>query len=208
MSLKVKSLLMSSLVVMLCVSCIAVGTYALFSAEVTLTNHLKAGTLDVMLRRTNLASTYLDEDGFLALTTNTEDVDFTQATNQNVFGFSGTETIVPGSKYTADMEIVNNGNVAFAYWVEIVYDDTLDLELADQIEITVTTDSAVTAKLSSKATFGSKDSPIGTLIAKEASQGFSVSIEFLDYNDGSNNAAQGQSVSFDLVVHAVQVVSQ
>ncbi|MBR2970906.1 MAG: hypothetical protein IKC48_03825 [Clostridia bacterium] len=208
MSTKAKSLLMSSLMVMMCLAAVAVGTYALFSAEVTLTNHLKAGTLDVMLRRTNLVATYLDEDGYLDEKTDGEDVDFTQATNQNVFGFSGTGTVVPGSKYTADMEIINNGDVAFAYWIEIVFDDTLGLELADQIEITVTTDQSVSAKLSSGVTLGSETSPIGTLAATDESQAFSVSVEFLDLKDGSNNDAQGQEVSFDLVVHAVQVVSQ
>jgi len=207
-STKAKSLLMSSLMVMLCLAAVAVGTYALFSAEVTLTNHLKAGTLDVALRRTNLAATYLDEDGFLAEITAGEDVDFTQATDQNVFGFSGTGTVVPGSKYIADMEIVNKGDVAFAYWIEIVFDDALGLALADQIEITVTTDKSVSAKLSSGVTLGSDESPIGTLAATDESQSFSVSVEFLDLNDGSNNDAQGQNVSFDLVVHAVQVVSQ
>ena len=201
----------------LCLALAAGGTYALFSDRVTLTNHLEAGTLDITLTRTNLVTTSLNADtGFLVRTENSKDIDFSKpadpndpnAENKNVFDITDGMLTVPGCWYSAEMQIANNSDVAFGYWLEIVFDDTADLALAEQLKVTVTTvDGTTEAKLSESAgLIGAEADPIGVL-AKTGSELFTISVEFLDLQDGANNAAKGQSVSFDVIVHAVQITT-
>ena len=71
---------------------------------------------------------------------NPEDVDFSGPTNRNVFDLSDGDKIVPGCKYIATLEVVNNTDVAFAYWIEIVPTGDVDIALANQLEITVQLD--------------------------------------------------------------------
>lgn len=206
MTTKKRSVLMSVLTLVLCLSLIAAGTYALFSDEVTLKNHLQAGTLDITLTRTNLVTTSLNAStGFLAGTEDSEDVDFSKSTTENVFNITDETLIVPGCRYSAKMQIANNSDVAFGYWLEIVFDNKDDFELADQLEVTITTEYGVTdALLSEGLLIGSEANPIGTL-SKGESESFTVSVEFMD-DSNVNNDAKSQKLSFDLVVHAVQAI--
>lgn len=212
-----RSVLLSVMTLVLCLALAAGGTYALFSDRVTLTNHLEAGTLDITLTRTNLVTTSLNADtGFLVRTENSKDIDFSKpadpndpnAENKNVFDITDGMLTVPGCWYSAEMQIANNSDVAFGYWLEIVFDDTADLALAEQLKVTVTTvDGTTEAKLSESAgLIGAEADPIGVL-AKTGSELFTISVEFLDLQDGANNAAKGQSVSFDVIVHAVQITT-
>jgi predicted ribosomally synthesized peptide with SipW-like signal peptide len=195
-----RALLVSGSVILLCLTVITGMTLALFTDDEVVTNHLKAGDLDVTLVRTKLTSTYLTERGFLDTVTDDRDKDFTNGTDENVFALDGA-VIVPQSKYIAEMQVSNQSDVAFGYWVEIVYTGSADVELADQIEITVNT--AQSKRLSQGLVVGSEKEPIGVIAVGEAGE-FTVTVEFLDLANSINNQAQGDEVTFDLVVHAVQ----
>ena len=202
---KRRSVLMSLLTLMLCMALLASGTYALFSDQVTLSTHLHAGDLDITLIRTHLVAKTLDNaTGYLMNKVNPEDVDFSRPTTRNVFDLSESDKIVPGCKYTATLELINNTDVAFAYWIEIVPTGEDGVALADQLEITVQLDSSSHSDIVRHGLIvGSASQPIG-ILAKTDSGSFDVTLEFLDLIN--NNDAKKQNYSFDLVVHAVQVL--
>lgn len=217
MTKKKRSVLLSVMTLVLCLALIAGGTYALFSDQVTLTNHLEAGTLDITLTRTNLVTTSLNADtGFLVKTENPKDIDFSKpadpndpnAENKNVFDITDGALIVPGCMYSAEMQIANNSDVAFGYWLEIVFDDTKDLTLAEQLKITVTTvDGTTTGMLNASAgLIGKEAEPVGVL-AKGGSALFTVTVEFCNLDESINNDAMGKTFDFDVVVHAVQITT-
>jgi len=192
---------------MLCLALVAVGTYALFSDQVTLENHLQAGTLDVTLTRTSLKTKTLDDTtGFLVDNpVNDEDVDFSKPTTRNVFDLETGDLIVPQSSYLAEMKIENNSDVAFKYWIEVVLKDSTDPAFAEQLDVKVTTEKmpqGTSATLSAGLKVGSEQTPIGTL-AKGTSQTFTISVTFVDDNN-VNNDAMNDELNFDIVVHAVQ----
>ncbi len=219
MTRKKRSVLMSVLTLLLCLALVASGTYALFSDQVTLKNHLVAGTLDITLIRTNLTTLSLDNNtGFLVKTENPKDIDFSKpanlndpdAENKNVFDMTENTLVVPGSMYSAEMQIQNNSDVAFGYWLEIVFDDTVDLTLAEQLKITVTTvdeSKSISGMLSENAgLIGGDIDPIGVL-AKSGAALFTITVEFCDLDYSVNNNAKNTSFDFDVVVHAVQVTT-
>ena len=219
MTRKKRSVLMSVLTLLLCLALVASGTYALFSDQVTLKNHLVAGTLDITLIRTNLTTLSLDNNtGFLVKTENPKDIDFSKpadlndpnAENKNVFDITDETLIVPGSMYSAEMQIQNNSDVAFGYWLEIVFDDTVDLTLAEQLKITVTTvddSKSISGMLSENAgLIGGENDHIGVL-AKSGAALFTITVEFCDLDYSVNNNAKNTSFDFDVVVHAVQVTT-
>ena len=210
MTKKKRSVLLSVMTLALCLALIASGTYALFSDEVRLTNHLQAGTLDITLTRNSLTTKSLDQTtGFLTEATKTDPVDFSNPTNKNIFDITDDTLIVPGSYYSAEMQITNNSDVAFGYWLEIVFDGTVDLTLAEQIKITVTTSdgakSISTTLDKSNGLIGEETSPIEVL-AKTGSTLFTISVEFSDL--GNNNDAKNKTFEFDVIVHAVQITSE
>ena len=205
MTIKHRSVLMSVVTLVLSLSLAAGGTYALFSDGVTLTTHLQAGTLDITLTRTHLTTVLLDgETGLLVKTQDESDVDFSDPSEQNVFGISDETRLVPGCSYAAELQITNNADVAFGYWLEIVIDDAKGLDLADQLSVTVITangkaESPLNACL---GLIGTQTQPIGVL-AKTESETFTVCVAFLDLGGEQNNAAKSQNLHFDVVVHAV-----
>ena len=202
MTKRMRSIQLALITVLLCITMIAGGTYALFSDQVKLSNHLSAGNLKVSLYRTNLVTKTLDTTtGYLVDGGDDSTVDFTNSTD-NVFGIANGTALVPESSYDATMMIKNEGSVAFAYWIEIVFDDSDDLAFADQITITVTIGGKnLSVALSEGLTIGSESAPIGK-VTVNASQSFNVKAVF--ENLATNNDAKGQEVSFDLIVHAVQ----
>lgn len=135
---KLRTLLMCTLSIMLCMATVVVGTYALFTDKVTLNNHLQAGTLEISLVRTKLTKTELTADGYLKTNTDTETTDFssTNTTNENVFGITDGTLVVPGSSYQADLKLTNGGSVAFTYLVELKIIEGGSTALADQLIIT------------------------------------------------------------------------
>ena len=108
------------------------------------------------------------------------------------------------------MKITNNSDVAFGYWLEIVFDEKVDLTLAKQLKITVKTadDNKSISKLvkDSAGLIGAEGDPIG-ILAKTGSALFTVTVEFCDLDHSVNNNAKSTSFDFDLIVHAVQVTT-
>lgn len=215
--------LLSCSIILLCVSMVVGGTYALFTDSLRGNEHLQAGTLDVQLQRTSYEYAMLNDNGYLETTVNTTVVDFTQPTNENVFGLNSDAMIVPGSYAEADMVIVNNGNVAFDYDVTLTLsgDSEGNLNaLAQQLRVTVTATDAngnalanttpVVCLLSDCKTANGYQVLSGARVDRtDSNRYFTVRIDFLDdvVTGGiDNNAAQGQEVFFDLLVSAVQTV--
>ncbi len=215
---RTRALLTSSSMILLCLAMIIGMTYALFTDKEIVKNHLQAGNMEITLERTSLTSTSLNADGYLETVTDNTVKDFTNNAEENVFGLDGT-VIVPGCEYTADMKITNNSqkaksSVAFAYWLEIDYQSADTVALANQLRITVTTeDGEHEIRLKDGLELGSAKNPVGILdVTENNTDTFTVRMEFLDDTDESlsidNDDAQGESVEFDLIVHAVQWFEQ
>jgi len=206
-SKKIRSLLLATLTIMLCVVMVAGGTYALYTSETSFVHHLQSGTMTVTLTRTKLTTTALNEtSGYLETTTNEQRADFTKSTNANVFGLKDGATIVPMSSYEAVMEISNKSDVAFVYYLELRVPANqgtdANLKLDEQVKVTITIDNKATeATFESGMFIGSQTAPIAS-VGKTETANFTVKVEFVE--SSVNNAAMGQEVYFDLIVHAVQ----
>lgn len=200
-----RAMIVSSSIILICLTVLVGMTVALFTDQEVVGNHLRAGDLNITLERTKLTSTYLTNLGELDTIVNDEVKDFTRNVKDNVFDLNGA-VIVPQSKYTAEMRITNGSerapsDVDFAYWIEIVYNGESDVPLAEQINVTVNTEAS--KRLNEGLKVGSESDPIGVLAVGESAE-FTVTIEFLDLDIAVNNEAQGNDLKFDLVVHAVQ----
>ena len=219
-----RALLVSASVILLCMTIIVGMTWALFTDTQKVSNHLKAGDLTITLKRTELTKTTLNASGYLEqLPKDTTVVNFSNPTDENVFGIVENEKIVPGTKYVAKMEIANKSDVAFGYWVKIdCKDEDVAKTLAEQLKIIIYTDKngdgtidttaeGVDSTVATGLEVGSDKAYIGTLECGKA-ENFIVSVEFIDtgytYKDGvltsTNDGAQTQSVEFDLLVYAIQ----
>ncbi len=196
-----RKLLLAFLTIAVCIALLIGGTYALFSAQIGVENHLVAGNLSATLVRENLETVSLAENGHLTRTTNGEDKDFTNAGKNNLFDLEEGVKIAPGCRFTADMVLTNNGSVAFSYWIEVKLKGDSNV-LAEQLKVTVKTGETQTEKfLKDGLSVGSEADGIG-VVEVGANAQFSVSVEFLDLD--TNNDAQNQTVEFDFVVYALQ----
>lgn len=202
---KKRALLVSCSLILLCMSVIVGMTYALFTDTVSVKNHLKAGSLDISLIRTDLEYSVLDDNGYLAVTKVEDDLNFTATTDENVFGIDATDIkIAPGSYFDADMALVNKGDVAFTYSVSIQLIGDANA-LAEQLQVTVThPDGKTTTKMLNELS-GGLSIATGEMSATDTLQTFSVRVEFMDV--AANNEAQTQTAVFDLVVAAVQATA-
>lgn len=205
-----RALLVSASVILLCMTIIVGMTWALFTDTQKVTNHLQAGDLSITLKRTELTKTTLNAQGKLVTSApDTTTKNFSNPTDENVFGIVEGEKIVPGTKYVAKMQVENHSDVAFGYWIEIVCTDkTNGADLAKQLKVTVNTGSDASAFVNDGLTVGSSSNYVGELIIGATAE-FTVTVEFLDSfvaenNIDHNDLAQGENLSFDLVVHAVQ----
>ena len=206
--MKKRALLISCSAILLCMSIIVGMTYALFTDSVSVKNHLQAGNLEISLKRKSLKYCVLNDEGVLA-EDEAGELDLTDPTDKNVFELDKENVvIVPGSYFDAEMEIANNGNVAFTYSVTIVLSEDSDYEFAKQLQVTVTHPGQaepVTKKLSDFA--GGLEIPMGSVNVEQDPDVFNVRVDFIDdENDASidNNSVQENSVEFDLVVKAIQ----
>ena len=215
-----RALLVSGAVILLCMTIIVGMTFALFTDGETITNHLKAGELDITLKRTELTTAYLTERGFLDTVTDRNPKDFTNNDTENVFAAEGA-LVVPGSWYSAKMEITNNNdksstnkaysNVAFGYWISIDYKSSADVDLASQMTVFVY-DGNGQEIYKSKL----KDLSVGDegdyidIVPAGKSSTFTVKVMFDENLDDhvTSNKAQGDEIEFDLVVHAVQYTGE
>ena len=205
-----RAVLVSASVILLCMTIIVGMTWALFTDTQKVTNHLQAGDLSITLKRTELTKTTLNAQGELVTSDpDTTTKNFSNPTDENVFGIVEGEKIVPGTKYVAKMQVENHSDVAFGYWIEIVCTDkTNGADLAKQLKVTVNTGSDASASVNDGLTVGSSSNYVGELIIGATAE-FTVTVEFLDSfvaenNIDHNDLAQGENLSFDLVVHAVQ----
>ena len=209
---KKRVLLLSCAVILLCLCMIVGGTYALLTEQVVTNHHLKAGTLDVTLERTALEYTKLDENGCLVVISNSDVVDFTNLTTENIFGLTGETKLVPGGYFQATMRLTNNGDVAFDYSVQVKL-KTESNAFAEQLQVSVVDGEGnpivdangvpvFDKKLSELGTAQSIDT--GTML-KAGADTFTVRVAFLDSDE--NNDAQGLETKFDLVVTATQQTS-
>ena len=210
---RTRTLLVSSVVILLAMVVIVGVTWALFTDTQNVTNHLQAGDLSITLTRTELTKTTLNEEGYLVeLPTDTTVVDFSDPIEANVFDIGEGEKIVPGSKFVAKMDIANNSDVAFGYWIEIVCTDKESgANLAKQLKVTVNTGSDESAFVNDGLTVKGEDGYVGKL-GIGANAAFTVTVEFLDSfveenAIESNDLAKGENLSFDLIVHAVQATN-
>ena len=208
------ALLLTTLVgIMLGVSLLIGGTYALFSAKASISNHLKAGNLNVSLLRTSYTKTYISSNGYLSTKTDNTETDFTGTTGQNVFGIESGEVIVPTSSYIANMKLMNgkkNGStyvkssVAFTYNVKLSVGSGSDAALTEQLDVTIKQGSSTVSKKLSE--FGTESTLFsGTMNLTESYKEFSVSLTFADLK--TNNSAQNAEANFDLIVEAVQATA-
>lgn len=207
---KLRTLLMCTLSIMLCMATVVVGTYALFTDKVTLNNHLQAGTLEISLVRTKLTKTELTADGYLETNTVTTPTNFssTNTTNENVFGITDGTLVVPGSSYQADLKLTNGGSVAFTYLVELKIIEGGSTALADQLIITAGKSETTPApkKLSDVANGLIFDGELAAPTPEtNTAVNFFVKVEFVnDTETDANNAAKNGEVKFDIVVSAFQ----
>ena len=213
-----RSLIVSSSVILLCMAIVIGLTYALFTDQRNVFHHLQSGDLKISLWRTNLEKTGLQANGYLDTVSSDEIVDFTDPTNRNLFDCAN-DKIVPGCKYVATMKLANLSDVAFGYWIEIVCtDQSKGEDLAKQLKVTVNTDKDDSAFVNDGLIVrGENGGYIGELATKNDqsdpwSTTFTVTLEFVDsfidengLEYGDNNLAKNESLSFDVVVHAVQV---
>ena len=200
---KVRTLLVACVMIMLCAAMIVGGTYALWSDNVTVENHLSSGTLQVKLERISLTKTYLDDEtGYLVTAgPDTTIVDFTDTNtaDDNVFGIED-EKVVPCSEYEAKLRLTNNGDVAFTYDV-IIKLNSASNALAEQLKVYI--DGEDKGTLDQYAVDGKAVISTQTMAKNDTAKEFTVKIQFINDND-INNDAQNKEVKFDLLVNAVQ----
>jgi hypothetical protein len=196
-----KILAISCAIILLCTTIILGASYALFDETISVENHLQAGNLDATLTRTNLKYSVLDANGVLKAHEDGKDEDFTGTTTKNIFGLTGDQKIVPESYFEAEMNLANNGTVAFDYEVEIKVLGQSN-KFAEQLKVTITTEEGTKTLMLSEID-GKLVISTGRLLLNDSTT-FTVRVEFV--NDVANDAAQNQTCSFDLVVSAVQSV--
>lgn len=185
---KVRTLLVACVMILFATALIIGGTFALWSDNVSVENHLSAGSLKVKLERINLTKTYLDDEtGYLVLSEDTATVDLTSSTtaNVNVFGIGESEKTVPGAYYDAKLRLINNGDVAFSYEV-IIKLTSVSNELSQQLKVYV--DGVDKGYLSEYANDGEAIISTQTMAKNDSAKEFSVKIVFDDLD--ANNAAQ------------------
>lgn len=208
---RTRILLSGMVLIMISVVLIAGGTYGLYSANASLTNHLQAGNLTVSLFRTSYEKKTLDGEGYLESASDSTVTEFTSATTENIFGLSSTDYIVPGSEFETNLEIRNSktsgstttiSTVAFTYTVNLDIGATSN-DLVDQVTISYKIgngDYSVAKKLSE---FGSQSILSGSLKGQSAdSAKFSIKLAFPDLD--TNNNAQNETADFDLIISATQ----
>lgn len=206
MSKATRALLVSCSVIVLCMSLIVGVTYALFTDTVRLVTHLKAGNLNVEMQRSSLTYYVINEEGKLVEQTDSNPVDFSTATNKNVFGLpeGKTLTIVPESFIQANLQLVNKGNVAFKYKVSILNVSELNA-LSDQVNVTVKCGKTeVTKTIAQLVRSGGVIVSDLAMAGNEDMQDVSVRITFVSSSD--NNSAKQLETKFDLVIEATQDV--
>lgn len=220
MTKKTKTLLLSTMTLMLCVLLISTATFALYSQRTTISNHLEAGSLTVGLWRTGIKQNTLNDQGYLEeisrvsgeKTPSGKDVwqDFTGGVNDNFFGLTeeNLEAVVPGTWFESTLKIANGGDVAFRY--DVTFEGVNGTEdLLREIDVIVTPcdeNGNATGKPLTKTMYAlSKDGQtISYLMEKDATEQYlTVRVAF---RQSITTQLDEGGVSFDLVIVATQSI--
>ena len=132
--------------------------------------------------------------------TDNSTIDFSNATSENLFGIREGEAVVPGCKYEATMTLSNDGDFTLDYWMEVRMTSGFNTALAEQLKVTLTVN-GMNYSTTVGNPMGGERAPIGQ-IKKGETITFTISVEFIEHEN--NNAAQGQTVTFDLYVTTTQ----
>lgn len=209
MNKKYRTIIFAGAALLLTATTAATATYALFSDQKNLVNHLEAGNLKLGLKRTYLEWKLLDEDGYLKSGYSAEVVDFTAASNKNLFGIDNAK-IVPQSYVEATLSIENKGSVAFNYWINVFNTDEKTSSLLSQLEVTVSDVAGNVLNggqtIANGINLGSETAPLGQIAKTDSAKVIKVKVEFKDLDN--NNDAMDQVVNFDMTFHAVQAVNK
>ncbi len=213
--IKTRVFLSAMVLIMLAGLLITGGTYGLFTATNTVSNHLKAGNLNVSLERTTYYKKTVNSEGYLETYTYSSATDFTGAVNANIFGLEDNEVVVPGSQYGATLRLRNGkqvgstyvtSSVAFKYDVKLVVSSDSDSELAKQIYIQYTEGDTTTTTAKKISEVDNDLIFSGTMTRNDSYHDFTIEIFFIDLD--TNNAAQNKKVNFDLIIEAVQLTEK
>ncbi len=206
MNRRTKTMLIA--MIALCISALLVvgGSYALFTGNVSVNNHLEAGSLKIGLNRISYKEHVIDENTGLMTDkpVDTTVVDLTANANP-IFT---ADNSAPTSSYEAVIEIKNKGTVAFNYGMRILWngDNTASnaqMAFAEQLQITVSgagLAAPVVFRLSDCLNVG--DIALGAMNKGADAQTFTVTALFLDHAD--NNDAMEAELNFDVQVYATQ----
>ena len=214
MSKRVRVITLSCVTVLCCIAIIIAGTFALFTDDVQVTNHLQAGNLKVRLTRNSYTNLLLNEQGLLGEVADNTDMDFTGENPNNIFGLEANAKLVPGCVLEATFTLENIGDVALNYYLQFtlnLQDEEVANALAEQLELTITigADNELTpVKLSALGEDNTWQTDTLAQILSNSSGKFTVKLEFVNITEGDiqNNLAQGQQVAVDMYVHAVQAI--
>lgn len=197
---RVTTVFVSVVLVLALVAGLMVATYALFSDQTRVNNHLQAGTLQIELYRTNL--TYTDYDAEGGKITVDEDVNLTTASEATVFASAN---YFPGMVQTAELKIVNNGSLPFDYELSFTIDEeNAQSPLAELIFVKVTDadGKVVTAEKTTLADMAKTPVDIGSMNGTAGeSETFTVEISF---DENANDSVQQAEIYFDILVTATQ----
>lgn len=200
MNRKTKTALASAGILVVSAALVVGATWAFFTDNVTVNNHIEVGDLSIGLSRVSYLSKELQSDGTLAETDEDTTVVDLLKDPKELFRV---ENAVPGCWYQAKIKISNLGSVSVDYGARFLVGeltDPEDIAFSKQMQLTVTTSAdASTSFTLDKAA----DVDIGNLLAGSEDT-FTVKAEFLASED--NNAAQKGSLDFDLQVYAAQAI--
>ena len=215
---KINALLLSAVTILMSVTLMVVGSFALFTDTVTIQNSLQAGKLEVTLIRASVVTTKLNASGVTETATDDVDKDFEELANESVFGFGEEDMLVPGIYSEAAFVIANNSDVAFGYYVKVELDDAENVKLAEQMKVSVVTGLTVSGDetnytcatndsvksfdkmLSEGLTVGAENSFIGTVAVGEK-QGFSIRLTF---DENATEEYMNLSTAFKVTIYAIQ----
>ncbi len=199
--------LLSMITLCLSVMMIVGGTFALFSDSQVVNNHLEAGNLDVGVYRVGYITHQLDSDGLMKTSQNdTSEVNLNKDTSK-IFEV---KNAVPSSYYQATLKIVNEGSTPFDYGLRIIWesDDTtpaLEKNLAEQLEITVTSSKLNAPIVFRLADCASNDVKLGYILKKGTAEEVTITALFVN-DDKVNNDAMLATIDFDVQIYAAQKI--
>lgn len=200
---KKKTLVFSTVLIVLCLLLIIGGTYAIWTSSVEVNNHFSSGSLKAELYRTSYNKSSLTNEGVLENVSNSTKVLLNnESLVSNIFGIEDGEKVVPGSTFETELEINNNGDVRFTYNVYILL-TSVSNDLAEQMHVYVKTDDVYEDKGYLNSLIDGDRAIISTqYLNVGSSEKFSIKVVFDDVV--LNNNAQNQEVDFDLYVKAYQ----